>query len=102
MFFLTLSLYLFGKRVRHLYERAYDLPATSAKSEWRSVWWVLVLACLVVIGSAARSLRVRPVAVAPGSRRPSLVGMTGLFLWWSPRFLLARRLSWKHAFPAGL
>ncbi len=102
LFFLALSLYLFGKRVRHLYERAYDLPASSAKSEWRSVWWVLVLAFLVVAGSAARS-----VAFSGSLWVQVLVlllsaAMTWLFLWWSPRFLLARRLSWRHAFPAGV
>ena len=102
VFFLTLSLYLFGKRVRHLYERAYDLPAPSAKSEWRSVWWVLVLACLVMIGSAARSFAFDRSVWLQAVIIPIAVGVTTLFLWWSPRFLLARRLSWRHALPAGV
>lgn len=101
-FFLTLSLYLFGKRVRHLYERAYDLPATSAKSEWRSVWWVLVLACLVLIGSAARSFAYEGSLWLQAVIVPVSAGVTVIFLWWSPRFLLARKLSWRHALPAGV
>ncbi len=102
VFFLVLSLYLFGKRVRHLYERAYDLPASSARSEWRNVWWVMVLAALVIVGSALRSV------VADDSTWVKIVtlGLTIAvqfgFLWWTPRFLTARRLSWRHALPAGM
>ena len=102
VFFLLLSLYLLGKRVRHLYERAYDLPATSAKSEWRSVWWVLLLAVLVVMGSATRSWSYDAADWAPAVVLPLSIALTFVFLWWSPRFLLARRLSWKHALPAGV
>lgn len=102
VFFLMLSLYLLGKRVRHLYERAYDLPATSARSEWRNVWWVLVLGVLVVVGSATRSWAYDASDWAPVVVLPLSVAVTFVFLWWSPRFLLAKRLSWRHSLPAGI
>jgi uncharacterized BrkB/YihY/UPF0761 family membrane protein len=102
VFFLVLSLYLLGKRVRHLYERAYDLPATSARSEWRSVWWVVLLALLVIGGSAARTWAYDSTEWAPAVVLPLSIALMFVFLWWSPRFLLARRLSWNHALPAGL
>ena len=102
VFFLVLSLYLLGKRVRHLYERAYDLPATSARSEWRSVWWVVLLALLVIGGSAARTWAYDSTDWAPAVVVPLSIVLMFVFLWWSPRFLLARRLSWNHALPAGV
>jgi uncharacterized BrkB/YihY/UPF0761 family membrane protein len=102
LFFLLLSLYLFGKRVRHLYERAYDLPAFSARSEWRNVWWVLVLATFVVASSALRSVVADDAAWLRGATLTVAMAVQFAFLWWTPRFLLARRLSWRHALPAGV
>lgn len=61
-----------------------------------------MLACLVVLGSAARSFAYDGSLWVQVLVVPLSVGMTGLFLWWSPRFLLARRLSWRHALPTGV
>ncbi len=101
LFFVVLSLYLFGKRVRHLYERAYDLPSSSAvKSEWRSVWWVMLLALYFIAVSGIRNWS---TGYGNGMQLAVMV-VTYIalfcFMWWTPRFLLARRLSWRHALPA--
>ncbi len=63
---------------------------------------MLVLAVFVVIGSAARSFAVDTSLWVPALVFPFSVGMTVLFLWWSPRFLLAKRLSWNTTLPAGV
>jgi uncharacterized BrkB/YihY/UPF0761 family membrane protein len=102
LLFLLVSLYLFGKRVRHLYERAYDLPSGSARQEWRSVSWVCLLGAFLVLSGALRSF-----AYDQGTTMTVLVvvatyGLLFLFMWWTPRFLLARRLTWQHALPAGV
>lgn len=102
IFFVVLSLFLFGKRVRHLYQRAYDLPSSSAKSEWRSVWWVALLALYFIVVSGLRSWA---IDYSQGMQLTVLVGIyTALFffMWWTPRFLLARQLTWRHAFPAAV
>lgn len=102
IFFLLVTLYLFGKRVRHLYERAYDLPPGSARQEWRNIWWVCLLGLFIVLASALRS-----AAFDRGTSTAVVVvvltyGLLFVFMWWTPRFLLARRLSWRHALPAGI
>jgi uncharacterized BrkB/YihY/UPF0761 family membrane protein len=102
LFFVVLSLFLFGKRVRHLYERAYDLPTISAKEEWRGIWWVLLLATYFVAVSGVRNAAYdqgRWAAVAAFAVSYTLLF---IFLWWTPRFLLARRLSWRHALPSAI
>ncbi len=102
LFFVLLSLFLFGKRVRHLYERAFDLPSSSAKSEWRSVWWVMLLA---VYFMGISGLRNWSIDYGDGVRLMILT-LTYIalffFMWWTPRFLVARRLSWRHALPAAV
>jgi uncharacterized BrkB/YihY/UPF0761 family membrane protein len=102
LLFLLVSLYLFGKRVRHLYERAYDLPSGSARQEWRSISWVCLLGIFLVLASVLRNF-----AYDQGTTMTVLVvvatyGLLFLFMWWTPRFLLARRLTWQHALPAGV
>lgn len=102
LFFVVLSLFLFGKRVRHLYQRAYDLPSTSARQEWRSVWWVLLLGVYFVAVGAIRNAAFN--AGTGAAVAAVLVSYTLLFffLWWTPRFLLARQLSWRHALPSAI
>lgn len=102
LFFLLISLYLFGKRVRHLYERAYDLPAGSARQEWRNLWWVCLLAIYVLVSGFLRNLGFE--WGAPWSYLTVIATYILLFgfCWWTPRFLLAKRLSWRHALPSAI
>jgi uncharacterized BrkB/YihY/UPF0761 family membrane protein len=100
LFFLLISLYLFGKRVRHLYERAFDLPAKSAKQEWRNLWWVLMLAMYTLLSGALRSVWYDHGGGIGALMFALTVVMLFGFMWWTPRFLLARRLTWKHALPS--
>lgn len=102
LFFVLLSLFLFGKRVRHLYERAYDLPSTSAKQEWRGIWWVVLLAVYFVAVSAVRNAACDQGAWAALAAFVTSYVLLFAFLWWTPRFLLAQRLSWRHALPSAI
>ncbi len=102
VFFVVLSLFLFGKRVRHLYQRAYDLPSTSAKQEWRSVWWVFLLAAYFVAVGALRNAAFESGAWAGAAAVLASYVLLFGFLWWTPRFLLARQLSWRHALPSAV
>ena len=100
LFFVLLSLYLFGKRVRHLYERAYDLPSSSAKSEWRSVWWVMLLAAYFIGISGLRNWSIDyGKGVQPGDTDAYLdIVALFFFTWWTPRFLAGHAgVSWRHA-----
>lgn len=102
LLFLLVSLYLFGKRVRHLYERAYDLPSGSARQEWRSVSWVCLLGIFLVLASALRNFAYDQGMTMTVVVVVAIYGLLFLFMWWTPRFLLARRLTWQHALPAGV
>jgi uncharacterized BrkB/YihY/UPF0761 family membrane protein len=102
IFFVVLSLFLFGKRVRHLYQRAYDLPSTSAKQEWRSVWWVFLLAAYFVAVGALRNAAFESGAWAGVAAVTASYVLLFGFLWWTPRFLLVRQLSWRHALPSAV
>lgn len=102
VFFLLISLFLFGKRVRHLYARAYDLPSGPAKQEWRNLWWVTLLAVFIVAGSALRSFAYDRGVALSVLVVVATYSLLFIFLWWTPRFLLAGRLTWQHALPAGI
>ncbi len=87
---------------RHLYQRAYDLPSTSAKQEWRSVWWVFLLAAYFVAVGALRNAAFESGAWAGAAAVLASYVLLFGFLWWTPRFLLARQLSWRHALPSAV
>lgn len=102
LFFVLLSLFLFGKRVRHLYERAYDLPALATREEWRGVTWVGMLAVYFLVVSALRSASADHAIWLRLLVGVLTYGVLFVFIWWTPRFLVARRLTWRHALPAGV
>lgn len=101
MFFLTLSLWLLGRRVRHLYERALDVPPSGSRSAWRGLAWLLALAVLLIVPSWMRVLLLDAGPAATVLLIVALVVVVFGFCCWSPRFLLVGGASWRASATVG-
>ena len=86
--------------IQELYERAFELDRRGARDMLRGLIWLAVLVgCSVLAGWAGPGLR--------GAGGPVLLAVIGLavftgFWWFTIRFLLAGRISWREVFPAAV
>jgi membrane protein len=90
-----------GRSVQSIYERAFQHPPLSHRAAWArcTVWVVVISGILIADGAIDRALR-----RDAGSELFGLVEFVlfTVFFWWSIKFLLASRESWRAVFPAAL
>ena len=87
--------------LQQIYEKVFRQDHRGLRDLNRLLTWIVVL-CVAVV---AESLAERPViAVAAGGWLAPLVtvAIMTVFFWWTMRFLLAGRVSWRELLPSAI
>lgn len=85
-----------------IYERAFGLERRGKRSVARHLGWVAAFVVYAgLLSTFGRELRGATIVAPPLMGVVSLITDT-LFYWWTMRFLLDRRMSWRSLFPSAL
>ncbi|MFG1811566.1 YhjD/YihY/BrkB family envelope integrity protein [Streptomyces sp. NPDC049040] len=90
----------FGTALQTGYEKAWELKAAHWHSLWRHVIWLAAFIGFLLVAVAAlghgTTVSEQVVGVV------GAVGISLLFFWWSQRFLLVGRVSWRALLPGAV
>ncbi len=99
--FLIAGMLAVASSLQQIYEKVFRQDHRGLRDLNRLLTWIVVL-CVAVV---AESLAERPViAVAAGGWLAPLVtvAIMTVFFWWTMRFLLAGRVSWRELLPSAI
>ena len=83
----------------------WHLPRASLLQLWRHLLWVLALIPFFTLSIRLATLlqKVHPTPAVTGLIAPLGLGIgSAVFIWWTQRFLLLGRVSWRTALPGSL